>query len=268
MTFFIIFATIMLVLCGIGAYNMVSEANDKLKKLCRINIISCEESQKSRESYMQYYDLCFEVEGEYIQRTILSGKYYPVGSSHMVYLNDNMDGIEEVEDIKKDKRNGMFGFLIIAGMGLGLSAVVLSKFFDPDHLFIIYAIAFLVVGFIYLLTVIFGLSKQKRKTYTDLDVYKVPGRVIKLERNGRGYRKPIYEFYDEGIRRTQAGSVGQGRGSMFRRRVGDEVVIVIDRKTKEAYCENDKSLQKFINIFAIGILAVVIGCVIWVVMQW
>ena len=268
MTFFIIFATIMLVLCGIGAYNVVTEANDKLKKLCKIVIISCEESAKSCESYMQYYDVCFEVEGEYVQRTVLSRKFYSVGSSQIVYLNENMDCIEEVKDIEKDKQNGLFGVLIIVAMSLGLSAVVLSNFFDPDILFIIYAIAFLVIGLIYLISFVLGLGKNKKKKYTDLDVYKVPGRVIELVRNGRGYRKPIYEFYDEGIRRTLAGSVGQGRSSLIRRRVGDEVVIVIDRKTKEAYCENDKTLQKFIDIFAIGILAVVIGCVIWVVMQW
>ena len=266
MTYFIIFALFMIVLCAIGAYNVISEANDKLKKCCKIVIISCTESSRSVGSAMQCYDLCFEVEGEYVQRTFTSKKYYPAGSEHYVYVNDSMECIEEEADIKKDKRNGKLGAGAIGVLLLGVSAVGLCYFFDPVKVFIIYGIIFLVIGLIYVFVIISGLGKEK-KQYNELDLYKVPGRVVELVYNGRGSRMPVYEFYDDGVRRTIEGTIGDGRRSIVRRRVGDEVVIVIDRNSKEAYCENDQTRQKFINIFVLAVGAFCIGCVIWAVMQ-
>ena len=269
MQFFIIFALIMLILCVIGAYNVVTDANRRLGECRRVVIVSCVESMEDTESSMQCYNVCIEMETEWgtEQKIISSRKYYMPGSEHMMYVNVEADLMEEVADIEKEKKNGMIGLVCITLLFMAITAVVLSYLFDSKIVFMVYASLFLLVGVIYAVVTLFGLTKNKAKKYNDLDFYKVPGRVVELARNYNGSRVPVYEFYDDGVRRTISSPMAYGRRTIIQRRMGDEVVIIINRHTKEAYCENDQARQKFIYVFAIGILIVVVGAVVWAVMQ-
>lgn len=264
MMFYVVFALIIVALCTIAGINEVSEANKKLKKCYRGVVIKCDECESPYvNSAKQYYEVLFEidsVEGT-IQRCIKTNIYYKIGSEHDVYCDEDKTLVEDISSIKKDRSNGMVAFIPGTVLLFLISAWALNLKFGLEMTFIILGIVLVVLGLIFVIVSMLGITKNK-KSYKDLDVYRVNGKVVSHIYYGGNSYTSVYEFYDNGVRRTIESSMDDGQRLSVRRPIGSEVVIVINRNTKEVYCENDIRRQKYINKFAVAMLICIIICVL------
>ena len=269
MTFYIIFFIVIVILCTIGALTELKESSEKKAKTNRALVISCEECEgRGLNTTIQCYDVCFEIESPngVIRKTVKTSKYYKPGLECKVHYDEESVSIAEEIELKKDRNNAIIGLFVILGLVVMFCAFLADDYFGEDISFVV-VLAFLLIGFSAFIISFIVKCIRHNKKQNDLDVYRVPGRVVELARRSGGSRVPVFEFYDEGVRRTIEASVGDGYRSLIRRRVGDEVVIVIDRKTKEAYCEEDRKRGQYANMFMIGVFIFVVGCVIWALLQ-
>lgn len=266
MMFYVVFALIIVVLCTIAGINEVSEATKKLKKCYRGVVVKCDECESPFvNSVKQYYEVCFEINSPdgTIQRCITTNKYYNVGTVHDIYCDEDKTEVEDIASIKKDRSNGMLAFMpITIALFVGIEWL-LNRKYGPEITVIVIGTVVFILGFIYVIVSVSGITKYKKR-YNDLDVYRVNGKVVKHIRHGGNSYTSLYEFYDNGVRRTIESSIDDGERLSVRRSIGSDVVIVINRKTKEAYCENDMRSQRHINIFAIAMLICIIICVLLV----
>lgn len=239
------------IICIVLGVKIAIRINEKIKRSCRAVVLSCDEAtENDTESYIQNYYIYFEIETGVgpVRELIESANYCLPGTECEVYSDRLNDDFEFTSDLKTKRSN-----VLIAGIGSGVMFFAIIAFIcfgSQKHLMqeILGAVIVYLVGLGMSAVGLFNIIKLIVARKNE-DAYKVKGEIIDTVMNGNDWRSRlrIYEFYDNGVRRTMKATIdGVKRGH-----IGDEVVIVIDRKTGKAYCEIDYKQHIFLNSFVV-----------------
>lgn len=254
----IVFGIFGLFFAGLGVYKFVDESR-KIKNSSKAIIAKIEETT-SEDTYasIQKYNISLEIESKNgpIWKDVETSHYYPVGSECEVYYTPDSKYIEFIDEVKKEKTNA-----ILAGVGVGVTFCMLTAGFIIDEHFpeymngFVFTSAYMIaIGF--LLGGILGIIKRIIRYFNEeKNCYKVPGKIIDMVRYHRSLQ-PVYEFYDNCVRRTLVSSMREDRYSILRRNIGDKGTIVIDKKTGRAYCKEDyhREMMAHITCTVVGMI--------------
>ena len=239
------------IICIVLGIKIAMRINEKIKRGCKAVVIYCEECDKNNdESYLQNYNVYLEIESGVgpVRQLIESDNYCLPGAEFQVYSDRLNDEFEFISELKTKRSNaliagigsGMMFFAVIAFIYIGSQKCVGQEIWGGVITYLV-GLGMSAVGLFKIIKLIVA---HKNK-----DAYKVNGKIVDFVMNGHDWRSylRIYEFYDNGVRRTMKATIdGVKRG-----RVGDDVVIVIDRQTGKAYCEMDYKQHIFLNAFVV-----------------
>ena len=266
---FIFFLTVGIIFILLAVCKL-KKMNIKIEKSYNAVITRCEEFEKEYEDHWRkYYDISLEIESDNgtVMKDFRSECYYPVGSEHDVYFESQDDKIVFTDKLKSDRNYGVINYLIVAGIFV---IMAIGSMFIEETLDI-----FILLGFSFFCTLAlagigvcfygFVLMPLKHKKEMEYCSY-VSGEIIKIaliknkssrrrmvSRSNRVYysHKPVYEFYDNGVRKTILTA-----WSSTISKVGDKGVIIINRRTGKAYCEDDYKDFRMICLYC-GMVGIV-----------
>ena len=255
----IVFGIFGLFFDGLGFYKFMDEAR-KIKNSSKAVIAKIEELASENEyASIQKYNISLEIESKNgpIWKDVETSHYYPVDSECEVYYTPDSEYIEFIDEVRKEKTNG-----ILAGVGVGvtfsmLTAGIIINDHFPEYMnsFAFASSYMIAIGFI--LAGILGIAKGIIRYFNEeKNCKKVPGKIIDMARYGKA-RQPVYEFYDNCVRRTIVSTMSdRNRYSLLRREIGDKGTIVIDKKTGRAYCKEDyrREMLAYITCVVVGMI--------------
>ncbi len=258
---------VIILIIGIVLY--LRYKNVKNKKPIKATVVSCEKGKYIDIDYAnqpQCFHITFKFFSKYGPKRITIKRQNPmdVGATVEVLYNHKTDDLDIASEVKKN--NGSLGKVFITigivWMLISIGATIGSFFGDIPISFkpiigMLIGMTFFMVGLY--ASIILPATNKKNMQHCDI----VEGEIVDFvksgtsNRNGRRHRSSvsyaaIYE-YEYGGRKSRIRSSGSSTTGEYTE-LGKKVSIVVNHKTGEAYCIEDKK-----NLTGMGIVFILFG---------